>query len=69
MPSWLSFLLPYALKLVTDIGIPFVESKWPALKPILDEIVGVIGGDTMPSPQLLSAANHFNEKSGIIVSA
>lgn len=64
MPIWLSVLLPMILNLIKKYGIPVVEQKWPWLKPIIDEILAIIGGRGIqnPSAELLSAANHYNEK-------
>lgn len=69
MPPVLGFLLPWAIRLVAKFGLPMVEKRWPALKPIVDEILSLMGGaasDTalppVPTPHLMAAAAHYNER-------
>jgi hypothetical protein len=59
MPAWLGFLLPIVLGLIKTYGVPLVEAKWPALIPIVQEILSVLGG-APASENLKSAGDHYN---------
>lgn len=68
MPWWLSALLPFILNLIKTYGIPALEQKFPALIPIINEILALLGGRGIqkPSPELVAAADHYNaKKSGL----
>lgn len=61
MPAWvLAFLWPMAKMFLINYAIPFLEKRFPALVPILEEIIHILGGG-QASPQLLASADHYLE--------
>lgn len=58
------FLVKLALFLVRTFGLPLVLKQWPALKPILDELLDVLG-KWEPSDELHAAASHYNQLVGV----
>lgn len=63
MPSWMiSALIPVVVSLLKSYAVPALEAKWPALIPIVNEILRLLGqsSTTPPSPQLKSAGDHYN---------
>lgn len=53
-------ILKLVLMLIKKLGVPAVEAKWPSLKPIIDEIFGVMRGEA-PSASLDKAVCHYND--------
>lgn len=66
MPQWLiSILIPFVVGLLKSYAVPALEAKWPALIPIVNEILNLVGqGSTSnavaPSAELKAAGDHFN---------
>lgn len=66
MPFWLTIILPIVINALKKYGIPFIEAKWPALVPIIDEILALLSGPKKePSMHLITAANKYNESKTI----
>lgn len=57
MPAWLIALL---VKMALSFGLPWLEKRFPALAPIIEEILKVIGG-APTSAELHSAVQHYEK--------
>lgn len=57
MPAWLIALL---VKMALSFGLPWLEKRFPALAPIIEEILKVIGG-AAPSPAIQSTVEHYKK--------
>ncbi len=66
MPTWvlnllITYLIPLALSILQQYGIPALEQKFPTLIPLINEIITLLGQTTpVPSAELKSASDHFN---------
>lgn len=60
MPAWIATLLiNLGVFIVKTYGIPYLESKFPALVPLLAEILAILNGQ-QPSTHLQAAGDHYN---------
>jgi len=67
MPSWVSSaLINLGVWVVETYGVPFLESKFSFLTPLLQEILALVkGASNAPSPALRSAADHYVSLSAV----
>lgn len=61
MPQWLlEILVSLGVKIIERFGVPYLEAKYPALIPILSDILKVINGVTpVPSEELHQVASYY----------
>jgi len=65
MSTWLvnlilNYVVPIAVSIIKNYGIPALEQKFPALVPLLTELLTLLGGTTTnPTPALHAAAEHY----------
>jgi hypothetical protein len=55
----LSQLIPIAVALLKNYGLPALEKAFPSLVPLITEILAILNGQA-PSEEMKAASDHFN---------
>lgn len=58
---WLSLLISFGVYIVKRFGVPYLEKKYPMLKPLLEEILLIVGGKSEGSTELHECAGKYCE--------
>jgi hypothetical protein len=55
----LQYLVPLAVNVILQYGVPALEQQFPSLVPLINAILGVLKGGSVPA-ELHSASDHYN---------